>query len=619
MVRLLKMSRGLVLSSKAHVSGVVCTLFCAFLSMGRVGFTSPVGVSSPSPIYPPFSDCSRSLAPARVAIVGGGITGVATAAFLRTLERDMADARHTGCGRRDLLSGGEQSGNRRFVIDLIEAGGRLGGRLDFEELDGAFVELGGSEIHATNEWMVHFHDAFNAHLSAKRGTVRAGGEISNRKAPKSVTPLVSPDIPILLHDGDNTTTISLDTTSEMENSMLSIGQAILHDLIAGWTRLYPLFKLQTCPDFSGKQYSIREGTSSVSAAPAANKKPTPLPAFHSAIEMLDAVGLSPLLEYRLEDVLNSLSPTPFVRNLIDALLRGVYTQGVSMHALAGAVSLAAQTGNLYAKERPGRELVTFLAETHVDHVFRSCRIQRIEERAPRQGEKYRKTFRLVTSDALCPPVTKAYLNTRAYDAVVIATPLEVADIAVLRRNKAGNLELLELPPPRKFQEIFVTVVAADGIQKDGLLNPTGGATLTTSRQRSSGSTENRDISLFAAWCGHSPSADLQNGQARRFICKLTSERSLTDDDVSHLFSGVHAIIRRKWPAYPFLIPIPRYPQDAGDDSSPQRERGLENDPTRFQLMENVFYPNAFEGAFSCMEGQAMAARNTAHLLWNALA
>ncbi|KAJ8287094.1 hypothetical protein GJAV_G00047590 [Gymnothorax javanicus] len=91
-------------------------LFLGLCLSGRRGFASAPDLREP---------------PKRIAVIGGGIGGTATAYFLR------------------------QEFGREVKIDLFEAG-IVGGRLATEEVGGAEYEVGGSIIHPLNLHMKHF-------------------------------------------------------------------------------------------------------------------------------------------------------------------------------------------------------------------------------------------------------------------------------------------------------------------------------------------------------------------------------------------------------------------------------------------------------------------------------
>ncbi|CBZ54606.1 putative prenylcysteine oxidase [Neospora caninum Liverpool] len=559
-----------------------------------------------------------SPAPAKVAIIGGGITGAATAAFLRMLESDLANLRRPR-HENGLLEPDDTATCRHLVVDIFESADRLGGRLDFAELEGAFVELGGADIHETNAWMVQFYDFLNAHLSEREQgeTPYSGHASSNKAIPQFVKKLEPPDTSVRLLDGDDVVTVDFAAFKGRSDTVLFA--AILQGAVDAWQRLYPLLGLRTCADFSGQNARVCADSSTVSGA-RCQRRHNLLPAFETATEMVREVNLSALLEQKLEDVLKTFQSPSLVNGIVDALVRGVYTQGTFVHALAGMVGLAGATGNLYAKRRPGRELVEFLTKLSVDHVFLNCQVKSIEERKTRREWQSLsgKTFSLKASETQCPVDTREYLQKQAYDFVVVATPLELSGLSFFRRNELGELANVDRPVPRTFQEIFVTFVAAEGILSTSPLNPTGGPTLTTSRESRRQSTGRTDLLLFASWCGHSLADEGKDGKPHNLICKLTTGRELTDADLSQLFRGVRRSLRRRWLAYPILQPIISPTEKATNDGKTANvEEPAEVSPTSFQLMENVFYPNAFEGVFSCIEGQAMAARNAAHLVLNA--
>ncbi|KFG37000.1 prenylcysteine oxidase [Toxoplasma gondii p89] len=566
-----------------------------------------------------LNDCGASPAPAKVAIIGGGISGAATAAFLRMLESDLENLDHLRDAENRFGGSDEKTAGRRLVIDLFEAKDRLGGRLDYAELEGAFVELGGADIHETNAWMVQFHELVNAHLFAKGTRDEVEQPASSNQGPQFLKHINPPDAPIRLIDGDNVVTVNLASAFNINSEVSRFAAHILQGLADSWQHLYPLLGLQTCIDFSGKSHPIREQSSGVSGVRWPTKRRRFVPAFHTAVDMMRAVHLSTLLKQKLEDLIRPFYPAPLVHNMVDAVVRAVYTQGTSVHALAGAVGLAGGIGNLYKQKRPGRDVVSFLMETFVDHTFLNCRVTSIEERESRREWQSQsgKTFRLKAPDSLCPVDARDYLKRQAYDFVVIATPLELSGLSIFSRNEVGELKKVRFPVPRKFQEVFVTFVAAEGIRRTSALNPTGGPTFTTSRESHHELKEN-DLLLYASWCGRSL-AEEEKVRKPPLICKLTTGRELADEDLSQLFRGLRRSVRRRWFAYPFLRPMNLSAEESREDDKAGNQRHSEVNPTTFQLVENVFYPNGFEGVFSCMEGQAMASRNVAHLLVNALA
>jgi glycine/D-amino acid oxidase-like deaminating enzyme len=162
---------------------------------------------------------------------------------------------------------------------------------------------------------------------------------------------------------------------------------------------------------------------------------------------------------------------------------------------------------------------------------------------------------------------------KGFDAVVIATPLELGKLTVLKGNKELKTRL------RKYQPVHVTLVA-------GELNP----------QALGGKTDKTPSSVFVKPEQGLPYKSIGlTGFTKESqpIYKFFSDKPLPDSVLDKLFTKHFDQIEHHWDgAYPVLKPKNLWPD--------------------YELTPGVFYANGLETSAASLETNAVSALNTAH-------
>jgi prenylcysteine oxidase/farnesylcysteine lyase len=169
---------------------------------------------------------------------------------------------------------------------------------------------------------------------------------------------------------------------------------------------------------------------------------------------------------------------------------------------------------------------------------------------------------------------------REFDAVVVAAPLELADL------KVAGARRLYRPSARQYQEVHVTLVAGRPSPAYFGLGP---------QQR-------MPTQVFASnstktpFCSMGVTGTSELGPLWKVF---TAARPLSDETLKRMFSEVNAVTRFVWKgAYPVLTP--------------------ETEGTPFLLAPGLYYANGFESAASTVELAAVAGYNVAGLALNQL-
>jgi len=168
------------------------------------------------------------------------------------------------------------------------------------------------------------------------------------------------------------------------------------------------------------------------------------------------------------------------------------------------------------------------------------------------------------------------ISEESFDIVVIATPLEIANI---------ELEGIDIPQltKRPFQTTHVTVV--EGHLSKKYFNMAESDDLPDMI----GTTEGVSFSSIAV-----------KGKAKEHpVYKIFSRTQLSEEYLTSLFVERTFTKKFQWQAYPVMIPTDEFPP--------------------FRLHSQLYYLNAVENALSAMESEAVAAKNIANLIhksWN---
>eukprot|EP00026_Physarum_polycephalum_P003584 Phypoly_transcript_03597.p2 GENE.Phypoly_transcript_03597~~Phypoly_transcript_03597.p2 ORF type:complete len:256 (-),score=43.04 Phypoly_transcript_03597:59-826(-) len=164
----------------------------------------------------------------------------------------------------------------------------------------------------------------------------------------------------------------------------------------------------------------------------------------------------------------------------------------------------------------------------------------------------------------------------SFDAVVIAVPLELADI------KFRYIDVDDkIVKARDFQEVHVTFVA-------GELNSNYFHTMNGSVPSMVLTIENASIPFSSI--GRSKNITLDD----RPVSKVFSRTPLTEETINSVFVNGTVVYKKLIHAYPILRPPTRF--------------------VPFELAEQLYYVNAMETAVSTIETETISAKNIARLL-----
>lgn len=316
--------------------------------------------------------------------------------------------------------------------------------------------------------------------------------------------------------------------------------------------------------------------------------------FETPEELLGSLGLANLTSDTFESwarphVTNAL----VLDELAAAATRVNYGQGLDLNGFAGAIGLIPMTdGRLWSVVEGNSKVVEGLLENarvevkteHTVQVIERTSNQSASEKTAGDGVKeYTVSGTLATNGS-----EFAY----TFDAVVIAAPLVLAGIEFRMPSETDSAPWEPQPAQEdSFQTTHATWVRgrlrpeAFGLDANATLP---GTVLTTEN-------ETLPFTSIAAYA--------ENATSGRRTYKVFSRSELDDARLEQLFDDVVLtdVRRTPWRAYPHYVPPEKFL------------------PYRLYAGEDIIYSSALEQAASCMEVQAISARNAAALLaqrWN---
>jgi len=320
--------------------------------------------------------------------------------------------------------------------------------------------------------------------------------------------------------------------------------------------------------------------------------------FTSPSDMFATLGLRNLTQVSAYDYLEGkLDITPsFVEEFVDGASRDNYGQDGAINALVDLVSLAGAgiAGSVFSLANGTTPIVGALLDAPAIRVRVATAVAAIEATSSRYRVSYQ------PSDG--PPDEQraggapSSLAAEEYDAVAVATPLEVArGLKLLRSEVTVNAS-------RPYQRTCVTFVC-------GVVSPLyfglGAAAHVPTELLT---VENASLP-FTTLAVH---ATLPNGSK---VYKLFSRQPLSEPLLDKVFASRSRTRRLDWAAaYPQLRPSPP------EQTWPPFEIPLRPPPTGAQsgaevrsdgTARPVLYVNAMESPVSCMETQLIAAKNAA--------
>lgn len=285
-------------------------------------------------------------------------------------------------------------------------------------------------------------------------------------------------------------------------------------------------------------------------------------AYASPEELLRQVGLYDLTQTTLEKVLLQRNVSQLlIDEFATAINRVNYGQdSASVNAFAGVVGLAGSGDKLRVIRGGNVQLVEKCLQHSQSHVRLNTRVNKIVKKTHQYELQLAK-------------------EVQGCDAVIIATPLEVAHLDIPDIVPSGNVA-----PNRVFQLTQTTFV-------QGQLRPEifRARTTTTLLPDIVLTTENQTVFFSSIGRIHRNESAVNTG-----LYKIFSRKKITPKELDELFITSEIVRVFPWRAYPKFRPPEQF--------------------SNFELHQGLIYVNAIENAASAMEMSALGARNAALLL-----
>uniref|UniRef100_A0A7S0DX81 Prenylcysteine lyase domain-containing protein n=1 Tax=Hanusia phi TaxID=3032 RepID=A0A7S0DX81_9CRYP len=300
--------------------------------------------------------------------------------------------------------------------------------------------------------------------------------------------------------------------------------------------------------------------------------------FETAEELWSALGLFHLTQETLGEELrlHGLSDK-LLRELVGAVNRVNYNQNNSLNALAGMVSLCPLVaGSVFAIQEGNAALPEAMIRSSADFLNLKTRITRVTINSTSSDRRYV----LWSGDK----------EVGGFDALVLATPLELATIEFFRIRPDGEEELkLDDLSNIDFRTTHSTFV-------HGTLNAS----------RLTGVEKSLWMSRMVRGRGRVPDSIYATEDSQDFftsishygheIYKIFSPRRLMKAEIDQLFTVYKVLEEKEWKAYPHFHP----------PETLQSFRPIAD--------ERIYYVNAIEKAVSAVEVSAIGGRNVALML-----
>lgn len=294
-------------------------------------------------------------------------------------------------------------------------------------------------------------------------------------------------------------------------------------------------------------------------------------AFTSVPEMLTAMGgdsMARLAQITIADYLLEKGYTPeFINELVVGGMRVNYGQNTTMGAFAGMVSLAGMESGLWQVVGGNKQVCERLLSRSGVGVAYNTSVTHIAKGTSASGN----TVYSVSYNGTSSPEVK----TKQYDVIILAAPLE----------KAG-IEFTGFPVTPKARGIFQRTVATfvAGSINMSHFHYEGGPDDFPSLVMTM---ETPNVSFNCIGQQATVNQKLPSEDVR----KVFSRHTLTDQEISELFSHVNSTFVKDWLAYPHYNPPTSF--------------------LPFVLDDHMFYLNTIEWAASAMEMSCLSAKNVA--------
>ncbi|KAJ8561394.1 hypothetical protein K7X08_027584 [Anisodus acutangulus] len=438
-----------------------------------------------------------------VCIIGAGIGGSSVAHFLR-----------------------RYSTSEIGTIRILERNDVVGGRMATVTISGQTFEAGASILHPKNYHALNYTKYLN---------------LSVRQPPRSES-----DSCFGIWNGRNFVFKTLSSSSNFPifQRVVSFANSVLIFFRYGFS----LFRMNSFVDSTVSNFlKYYEGFES-------------RPVFETAEEMLKWSGLYNLTTRTLQEELIDANLSPrLIEELATVITRINYGQSMSISGLAGAVSLAGSSPDLWSVEGGNRRMAVELinhsdVKLHLNEEVKS--VSFIEQK-----------YQLNTTKG------KSY----QCGITVVATPLDELKIQFI-----PGISI----PERKLQHTYTTFIR-------GVLNPAYfGLGSVSEIPQLIGTVETPDVPFSSI-------SVLKQHKENDMSYKVFSRKPLDDELLDRIFSVRNETVKIDWAAYPHY--------HAPEVFAPFILDG-----------QHLYYVNAFENAASTMETSAVAAENIARLILSRL-
>jgi prenylcysteine oxidase/farnesylcysteine lyase len=274
-------------------------------------------------------------------------------------------------------------------------------------------------------------------------------------------------------------------------------------------------------------------------------------------EHFESEGITDWVKRDFEGILfeQGISRT-FVNEMITPVTRAIYSQNGDIGGLAGIASLiGTYYGNLCSILDGNNNLpVQLIKAAHA--------ITKLEQKVVCIEKTSRGLYKVITD-----------LDETTFDGIIIATPLELAKIALEGMKKPTH--------ETQYQEVYIKVMK-------GIVNPSyfgfGNSTDLPSTILTTEKTS--EVTHFR----------MKKIKKEQSLVTITSTKPLSKTDLSELFKREEStVVEHHWKAaYPKFKPITRIPKS--------------------QIDERIIYPNAIETAISSLETSSWSALSAANIL-----
>ena len=281
--------------------------------------------------------------------------------------------------------------------------------------------------------------------------------------------------------------------------------------------------------------------------------------------LLQALTLYSFTQQSIASYLSDL-PSRIMAQLVTPVLRVNYNQQSSINALAGSVGLIPLTDDdVFAIDGGNRQLIEGAIRLSLANLFLNRSVHSLRH----------------TAEGAYELAGTGWLDT--FDAVVIAAPLDQAELAV---------NLSTPVPTREYKRTVATFVT--GVINASYFGYSTPADLPSTILTTDCTADPPSVCAFSSFSQY-----YSNATSNTSVYKLFSSQVLTEEVLGELFVEVKGKVEVwDWLAYPVFHEV---------EQLSSWTLGLEGGGS-------VWYANAFEQAVSCMECAAVSAKNVALLI-----